>query len=144
MIGRVRLGVKPGDPGTGADEADVTLRVELSDVRRSSTLADYAGELELVLGIRVTDKLNGAAAEAATMADQAVRTAVPCTVTVSDAEGSVCTISTTLDTLIPGVIAERARAIWALDEVALNDGGADGDADTADNTPFAVPGIFIP
>ena len=54
-------------------------------------------------------------------------------------------LSTTLDALVPGVAVERARAIWELEPVTVNDGGADGDADTSgDNTLFATPGIFIP
>jgi hypothetical protein len=144
MTGRVRLGVRPGNPDTVADEADVALYMELSDVRESATLVDYPGELELVVTLRITDKLNGAAAEAGTMTDQTVRATVPCMVTVSNPAGSNCTLDTTLDTLIPGVTAERSRAIWAVGQVVVNDGGPDGDAETQDNARFAVQGIFVP
>jgi glucose/arabinose dehydrogenase/PKD repeat protein len=146
MVGSVRLGVLAGDPSTPADEADVKLDVTLSDVRVSPSLADYAGELELVLGLRITDMLNGgAAAEAGTVADQAARAAVPCAVTADGLEGGACALHTTLDALMPGVAAEGARAVWALDQAAVKDGGADGDAGTAgDNTLFATEGIFVP
>ena len=63
LVGRVRLNVTPGDPATPDDEADVILIVELSDVRESPALADYTGELELNVGLRVTDLLNGAESE---------------------------------------------------------------------------------
>jgi hypothetical protein len=40
--------------------------------------------------------------------------------------------------LFPEAITGKRRAIWALDAVRINDGGADGDGDTtADNTVFA-------
>ena len=65
-------------------------------------------------------------------------------VTTADPSGSTCTLTTTLDTQIPGTATERARAVWAVDQVAVNDGGADGDADTGDNAPFAMQGIFVP
>ena len=45
---------------------------------------------------------------------------------------------------MPGVVAERARAIWELGQVEVRDGGPDGDADTPDNAVFARQGIFVP
>ena len=145
-MGKVRLAVRPGDPATPADEADVIFVVELSDVRESPTLADYTGELEAKVGLRITDALNGPeTTQAGTLTDQALRAAVPCAVTVSVQVGSRCELSTTLDALVPGVAVERGRAIWEMGQVIVNDGGSDGDADTSgDNTVFARPGIFIP
>jgi hypothetical protein len=58
--------------------------------------------------------------------------------------GGDCALNTTLDALIPGVVAEGSRAIWQLGQVVVNDGGADGQAATAPNTTFAREGIFIP
>jgi glucose/arabinose dehydrogenase/PKD repeat protein len=146
LVGRVRLAVRPGDPATAPDEADVVLIVELADVRRSLTLADHTGELELVATLRITDLLNGSGSpEAGTVTDTAVRAAVPCAATSSTAVGSDCGLNTTLDAVVPGLVVERARSVWELQGVAVNDGGADGDAGTTgDNTPFARPGIFIP
>ena len=148
LVGRVRLAVRPGDPGTPADEADVILVVVLSDVREAPTLADYAGELDVKVGLRITDTLNGTATEtteAGTLTDQALRATVPCAVTVDAQVGSTCELNTTLEALVPGVAVERARAIWEVGQVTVNDGGADGDADTSgDNTLFATPGMFIP
>jgi hypothetical protein len=46
---------------------------------------------------------------------------------------------------VPGSVVAGKRATWELGQVAVDDGGADGDADTAgDNTPFAVQGVFVP
>jgi glucose/arabinose dehydrogenase/PKD repeat protein len=146
LIGMVRFGVRPGDPATPADEGDVTLNVTVSDVRESFTLADYPGELELVMTARITDMLNGASGpEAATVQDQALRTAVPCVLTTDLQAGSTCDVSTTLDALVPGIVVERSRAIWELGQAVLNDGGPDADAGTTGgNEPFAIQGIFIP
>ena len=59
--------------------------------------------------------------------------------------GSTCSVTTTLDSLVPGAVPEGKRSIWALDPVRVDDGGADGDAETEnDNTPFATQGIFVP
>ena len=43
-----------------------------------------------------------------------------------------------------GVVREGRRSIWEIGQVQVFDGGADGDADTADNTLFAVQGTFTP
>ena len=45
---------------------------------------------------------------------------------------------------MPGVVKEGKRSIWELAQIKVFDGGADGDADTADNTLFAVQGAFAP
>jgi hypothetical protein len=41
-------------------------------------------------------------------------------------------------------VAEGERAIWQLGQIQVRDGGADGVAATAGNTPFAVQGVFVP
>ena len=146
FIGRLRYGVRPGDTSSSTDESDVTLNVTVSDVREALDLSDYAGELELVVGTRITDMLNGATEpEAGTLEDQALRAAVPCAVTADVLVGSTCNLSTTLDSLVPGIAVERSRAIWELAQATLNDGGPDADAGTtAGNDPFAVQGVFVP
>ena len=49
-----------GDPLTPADEADVQRRLSITDVRRQGTLADYGGELQAALAVRLTAGDNGA------------------------------------------------------------------------------------
>ena len=68
-----------------------------------------------------------------------------CAPTPDPAIGATCSASTTAEALVPGMVKERMRSIWQLDEVQVFDGGADGDAETeADNTLFATQGVFIP
>ena len=56
--GMVRYDAIVGDPGTPADEADVALRVNITDVRRQSDLADYTGQLQASAALRITDRDN--------------------------------------------------------------------------------------
>ena len=52
-----------------------------------------------------------------------------------------------MDAVVPGIVLslEGKRAVWQIGQVRFYDGGPDGDADTtADNTLFAVQGLFVP
>jgi dipeptidyl aminopeptidase/acylaminoacyl peptidase len=136
------------DPSDG-DQADVTIEVSLTDVRRRADLTDYTGEVGLVLPLRVTDRFNGSqyspSIHPATATDTPLRMSVACTATDDVSIGSTCSATTSADSLMPGIALERQRAVWGLGQVQVYDGGADGDADTTgDNTLFAVQGLFAP
>ena len=144
-IGSVRYAVRVGDPATPADEADVAMAFRLTDVRVAGTLADYTGELQPRPSIRVTDRLNGAAAnEPATVEDLELPATAPCSATADTNVGATCSLTTTLEAITPGIVSERGRAIWELAQIEVLDGGPDGDVDTPDNEVFARQGIFIP
>ncbi|MGH2979230.1 MAG: DUF7594 domain-containing protein [Solirubrobacterales bacterium] len=144
-VGSFRYSVRVGNPGTTEDEADVALEFKLSDVRATGTLADYAGELQPRVTIRMTDRRNGPGAnESGTVEDLVLPATVPCVVTSDAGTGAACGLTTTLDALTPGLVREGARSIWELGPVEVLDGGADGDADTTPNEVFARQGIFIP
>ena len=144
-VGAVRLSAVTGDPGTPADEADVLVTVSMTDVREQQGLSDYAGELGLVPSVRITDRGNGPAEnEPGTVSDLDFPVTVPCGVTNDVAIGAECSVSTSFDAVLPGAIAEGRRAIWQLSDVAVFDGGIDGDAGTAPNDLFARQGIFSP
>jgi hypothetical protein len=144
-IGSVRHTVRIGNPTTPEDEADVALDARVTDVRDASTLLDYLGELQVRDRVRTTDRGSGATqAEPATIQDVTLAVTVPCTPTLELAAGAVCSVSTTLDAVVPGLVRERARTIWELGQVEVLDGGPDGDVDTPDNAVFARQGIFIP
>ena len=123
-LGALRLAVVPGDPVTPADEADVNANLSLTDVRRQGTLADYGGELQAALAVRLTDAANGASqSEAATVSDLSFLITVPCAPTAG-AVGSSCSVATSFDAVVPGSAQERKRSIWALDQVEVFDGGS--------------------
>jgi hypothetical protein len=143
--GSVRFATITGDPGSPADEADVKIDVSLGDVREMAGLGDYTGELSQVTDLRITDRANGSGAnQAGTVVDIPLPVIVPCTATPDTTQGADCAVSTTFDALVPGAVQEGNRSIWALDQVRVFDGGPDGSAATADNSLFAVQGIFVP
>ncbi len=145
-VGSVRFRAVSGDPSTAADEADVAIIFDITDVREQAGLGDYVGELYATAGVSLTDRLNGTfRTEAATAAGFDFAFAVPCTSTPDPAIGSECSVITTADTVVPGMVGESQRSIWELRPVRVFDGGADGIASTSgDNTLFAVQGVFVP
>jgi len=143
MVGSVRYRVVNGDPGTPADEADVELTVDVTDVRSQGTLADYTGELAVDATMRITDRLNGSPG-AGTVQDIGFPVPAGCTATPDPAVGSTCSIATTLDAVMPGAAPEGARSVWQVGQVQVSDGGADGLAATAPNDVFLRQGVFIP
>ena len=141
--GFVRLDVLPGVP-TPPDDSDVRLGFSLTNVMNASDFSDYAGELRARLTVRLTDRVPGSFSQ--TTQDFQFATTVPCATTPASAlDGSDCQVVTSFMSLVPGSIKDTARAIWALDAVQVDDGGADDDADTeGDNSLFATQGIFVP
>ncbi|MGH2980098.1 MAG: PQQ-dependent sugar dehydrogenase [Solirubrobacterales bacterium] len=145
--GFVRLSTIVGDSGTPADEADVRLRFQLTDVRRRSDLGDYTGELRASVPTRITDKDNPPPAGGAsdgTVSDDPFAFTVACATTSDTSIGSTCAVTTTVEAVIPGAIKEGIRANWQLGQVEVFDGGPDDDGDTAPNTLFAKQGLFVP
>ena len=154
-VGYVRLAAVPGDPDS-VNRADVRISVALRDVRRGFDLADGPGSLELVLPVRITDLSSGpfGSDHQATVTDlddyidNPLRALVPCAETADPSVGSTCSLSTTVNALVPGPedrVRERKRAIWQLDQLAVWDGGEDGFIESRDdNTVLAVQGVFVP
>jgi Tol biopolymer transport system component len=152
FVGFMKLGVVAGTPGPPED-SDVTIAASLSDVRckvqlatcAGGALSDYTGELLARARLRLTDKLNGSSGtEPATVSDFTFPVTIPCAPTTSTATGSLCSISTTANTLTPGAIRDTKRANAEIDQLQVDDGGPDGLASTADNSQFAVEGVFVP
>jgi hypothetical protein len=146
FVGSVRFAVRPGDPSTPEDEADVNVAASVTDVRNSNvTLSDYTGELRSEVSLRITDRYNGTAQnQPATVTDVPLAFTIQCAATLNGSIGSSCSLDTSLDALTPGLVRERDRAVWEMGPVRLFDGGPDGDADTADNSLFATQGVFVP
>ena len=107
-------------------------------------LLDYAGELGLRAAMKLTDRGSGATgAEPATLEALELPVTMPCTPTLG-LQGSTCSVSTTLDAMLPGAVREGTRAVWELGRIEITDGGPDGDADTPGNAPFMRQGLFVP
>jgi acyl-homoserine lactone acylase PvdQ len=145
-IGSVRLDVQSGNPVTPVDEADVLVNASLTDVRNQSGLTDYTGQLQASTSVRITDSDNGGASgsDPATVSDVPLKATMTCAATASTTAGGACSLSTSLDALVPGTITESKRAVWQLGEVTVSDGGSDGLVSSSPNTLLARQGIFVP
>jgi hypothetical protein len=156
MAGSVRFDVCPV-PGCAAP--NIRIEVSASDVRCQTSSAttcgssnaaggtDYAGELRAELPLRITDRYNGSSlSEGATMRDTSFGVTIPCTPTSSDAtKGTRCSIVTTANAVVSSSVISSQRAIWELGQIAIYDGGSDGDGDTtAGNQRFLSQGVFVP
>jgi hypothetical protein len=108
---------------------------------------DYLGSLELAPPVlRITDRFNGGAErDPATMTDwiQFVAMPVPCSATADTTVGSTCSVETTLDTVVPGMIRESKRTIWQLGQIVVRDVGVDDPSVTAYST-LAIQAVFVP
>jgi hypothetical protein len=147
-IGFMRFDVVPGNPATPADEADVAAILSITDVRRQADLADYTGELQANVTVRITDRNNSASPGGGNTSATAVDFAFPvnasCAATTDASIGGLCAATTSFDAIVPGAIKEGKRAIWQLGQVEVSDGGSDGLVGTNPNTVFARQGIFVP
>ncbi|MGH2978539.1 MAG: hypothetical protein ACRDLQ_02740 [Solirubrobacterales bacterium] len=148
-VGFLRLSVQAGDPSTTASEADVKAQLDITDVRRQSDLADYTGEVQAEFIVRITDRFNavapGGGTHAATMLDIPFPVTGSCAITASPSIGGRCGVTTSFNSIVPGgAIMEGKRAIMALDQVRVFDGGSDGQVGTLPNTLFAAQGLFVP
>jgi hypothetical protein len=159
-IGSLRLSVLVGDPGP-PDDSDVRITASITDVRCDSQREggpcvdgnaaggrDYLGELEAVADLRVTDRFNGESADGgsdpATVVDFPFPVTMQCAGTPADV-GATCAVQTTAAALVPGAVRDGERAVVAVGQIRVNDGGPDGLAATVDgNRRFAAQGIFIP
>jgi hypothetical protein len=144
-VGGVKLKTVVGNPNNTTDDADVQVTVSLTDVRLAAPgLADYTGELREVSTLRITDRANGSGDEPATVQDIPYGVTVPCVATIDPDKGGTCSVTTTVDAISAGTAQEDKRAVWALGQIQVFDGGPDGLASTANNSLFAVQGVFVP
>jgi hypothetical protein len=144
FVGSVTLTTIIGRPR--CCDTDVKINASLTDVRRATDLTDYTGQLQLQLPLRITDKVNDVdGVQPGTMTDYTFRVTIPCAATSNTGVGSTCSVSTAANVLVPGAVPDGRRTIWALGQVAVYDGGPDGDVSTpTGDTVFAKQGVFVP
>jgi hypothetical protein len=165
MTGSLKLNVLAGNPATPADDADVGIRISITDVRCRATnaacpggpLSDYEGHLLAVPNaLRITDRLNtppGPVGGPGT-GDTQLELPFDCGPTADPAVGSTCMLATTLDAVIPGAAREGQRAIWEIGQIHVRDAGPNGtgyespacppDCGDGDETLFLRQGVFVP
>ena len=152
-VGSVRYSVELGDPSTSADEADVTIKVNITDVRNHPAGTDYTGQVLLTAPVTITDNDNAAETpEPATTEARPFEVPVQCSATADTTRGGACALTTSYDAVIPGAVSERQRAIWALGQIRIDDAGPNGTGYAScpptcgdgDETVFMRQGIFVP
>jgi hypothetical protein len=136
---------------------EVQISLSISDVRcRPGTAAsvcgganaadgpDYSGELQLLATARLSDHYNGPNLdEPATVQDIPVPAQFYCVNTPDTSIGGLCNAPppACLGCFPP---PDGQRAVIALTQVQIFDGGPDGRIATNDNTLFMKQGVFIP
>ena len=145
MSGALRLDALVGNPMTLADEADIGVRLTVTDVRYGGDPAlDFPYKLYVRLSLQLTDKDNGCCDSSGTVRDDvSLNAEAPCTETPDPAVGSTCAVTTTADAFVPGMVREAQRGIWQMREpVRVFDAGPD--ANGVDATLFLAQGLFVP
>ena len=89
-----------------SDNEDVRIRFSLSNVMRTSDLSEYTGELRASTQVRLTDR---DALVQQTTQHFPLEFDVPCVPTEPTVDKSLCELTTTLETLIPGALVEFRR-----------------------------------
>jgi hypothetical protein len=156
-VASIRLDVQAGVPGPPED-SDVLIKSSGSDIRctpaggasvcataNAADGPDYSGELQGPATIRISDHYIGPNLnEAATVQDIPFPVNATCVATTSTSIGGLCTANTSANAAVPGSVKDTQRAVVEIQQLQINDGGADGTVATPDNTLFGVQGIFIP
>jgi TolB protein len=158
-IGSARFASILGNPATPADEADFVISLDVTDVRCAAAnaacpggaLSDFSGQVLVTASVRLSDRLNGPTVTG-TAQDFAVRAPATCAATPDPDVGSTCALATTMESIVPGAVAEGSRAIWQTTTVEVYDPGPNGTGyascpptcGNGDETVFLRPGVFVP
>jgi hypothetical protein len=151
MAGWARTRAVLGDPATPANEADFSVDLQVSDVRCRSVIteepctnanaeagADYGGDVELRLRLRVTDRYNmpAPAADGPGTGETTMSFFGSCSITSDTTVGSSCSIGTSANAVIPGAIVEGRRSILELSQIEVRS--------SVTSEVFLRQGIFVP
>jgi plastocyanin len=149
-VATAQLTVVEGNLVTAADEADVSIGLNATDVRDRSTNGDYVPnpsgpDTTLTEKLRLSDTLNGASqTDPATSTDFEFPVPAQCAPTADPVAGSSCSVATSADAVTPGVIKEGRDMIMQVFRARLNDSGVDATRGNSDDRAFAQQGIYIP
>jgi hypothetical protein len=145
-----------GDTSTTADEADILISAQATDVRKASDGSDYTDSVLLNTTLRITDQTNDPFGGAAgTVQDADFSLPMTCVATGDTNTGATCSLNTTGDTLLPGLVKEGKRTVISTYTFQLKDAGPDGSfgtnacpgtspCGTGDEAVFLRQGLFAP
>ena len=123
LLGSFRIYVKVGT-FAAPDDSGAPISISITDVRCvapsgecAAPGADYAGELEVRFGVRVSDHFNaiapGGGTDAATMQDIELSVPVNCAATSEPAVGATCSNTTDIIYEYPGIAKDAKRRFWS-------------------------------
>jgi hypothetical protein len=153
FIGQVRFDSVNGNGATEADEANVKLKVTMSDVRNKPALTDYTGRVLPKVQLQITDNFNSDEnPEPGTTQLLNFQFPVDCATTTDTTIGSTCNLTTTAEAFYPAAVLETKRTIWQLGQVTVQDAGPNGTGYAScpptcgdgDEATFLRQGIWIP
>jgi len=164
MTGFVKIAVIADNPNTGADESDITVDSDITDVRcavsvasspcAGGVLSDYVGGLILQSIIRITDHYNaedpnpatgcsGTTTCTATTAPIPFNVPMTCTAVGPAGDntiGATCSAHTTVNTLAPGTVVLGRKGNTELGQVIVKDSGPSFNFSGA--TEFLKQGVY--
>ncbi len=136
MTGWARLQAVLGDPATSANEADLDVSLQVTDVRCRADLpdeppctnpnakagTDYGGGIEVRLGLLVTDRYNLPAPAANGPGTGATTMSFfgDCAVTTNTSIGASCSIDTSANAITPGAVIEGRRSIMEVSQIEVS------------------------
>jgi hypothetical protein len=155
-VGFVQFKVRPGDPATLANEADLTIDVAVNDVHcriedrpidcqppASPAGEAYAAWLEADIQLRVTDRFNlpsqNGRAPGTTSNSMFLRFSPYCG---ANQNYGTCTMHTTVNALGGQVLREGRRTVWEFDAIRLWDDPLPASRPRAG--VFLTQGVFVP
>jgi hypothetical protein len=151
--GAVIVTALAGNSSNNVDDADAKLTMSLTDVRNRPSGTDYTGRLAVSANIQITDRYNAPEfPETGTVQSFELQVPADCVGTANTAIGSTCSLSTTVDAVIPGAIVETQRSIWELGQIVVRDAGPNGTGYAScpptcgdgDEAAFMKQGVFVP
>ena len=145
-VASLRLTAIPGDPATTADEADVRLTFDASDIWRDTTpLGGGFVRVKVKLGLRITDRNNYPATGTVGATGDISLSAVTTCNTVGPPDGpATCALDTTLDALVPSSCGSAAARSGSCRRSRFSTGVDDFNPTTEPNDLFLTPGVFVP
>jgi len=127
---------------------DVKLTGSITDVRNGSpTGTDYDdpdGQPDLTeqLVVKITDMYNTDGPS--TVVNQPFQVPIDCVTTTDTTIGSACSVNTTENALVPGLVLNGKAAVWETKQIQVFDQGADAIRGNADDKVFEAQGVFTP
>ena len=152
-VSSVRFDVQPGNANNNVDDGDVKVAVSMTDIRNNPSGTDYTGRVLLTLPLQITDKNNAAETpEPATVLPLSIPVPVDCVSTADTTIGGKCSVSTTLDSIVPSTVLEGMRSNWEIGQIQIRDAGPNGTGYAScpptcgdgDEATFMRSGIFVP